>query len=257
MSDLLRATSIELFKLRRTLAFWASLLAPFLVIVMTTGLSLSRSTGARFLSGQATPWDGMMGIVLTLWCLVGLPLFVALVTALLAGLEHREHVWRRLFALPIPRWTIYMAKLLVGCGLLCLSSCVLTVGVALEGVLIHTLRPDLGLTLPIPWDLVLLRTLSLTGASLLLLAVQTWVAIRWRSFVVALGLGIGGTVATAVLKNVVGSSSPFAPVASFLPWSQPYVAVAQPQEIVFFVAILGGVCIAALGCWEVVRRDVE
>lgn len=222
---------------------------------MTIALSLSRGTGARFLSEQVTPWDGMMGVVLSLWCLVGLPLFVALMTALLAGLEHREHAWRHLFALPIPRWTIYVAKLLGGCGLLCLSSCVLAVGMALEGVLIHTLRPDLGLTLPIPWDLILLRTLSITGASALMLTVQTWVAIRWRSFVVALGLGIGGSVTTVVLRNVNESSS-FAPVARFFPWSQPYFAFTYPQELIFVVAILGGVCIAALGCWEVVRRDV-
>ncbi len=256
MSDLLRATSIECFKLRRTLALWASLLVPLLVTVMTTALGLSRGTGARFLPEQVTPWDGMTGVVLSLWCLVGLPLFVALMTALLAGLEHREHAWRHLFALPIPRWTIYVAKLLVGGGLLCLSSCVLAVGMALEGVLIHTLRPDLGLSLPIPWDLILLRTLSFTLASALLLAVQTWVAIRWRSFVVALGLGIGGAVTTVVLRNVNESSS-FAPVARFFPWSQPYFAFTYPQASIFVVAILGGVCIAALGCWEVVRRDVE
>jgi len=256
MNDLLRATGIEFFKLRRTLALWTSLLVPLLVTVMTTALGLSRGTGARFLAEQVSPWDGMTGVTLSLWCLVGLPLFVALMTALLAGLEHREHAWRRLFALPIPRWTIYVSKLLVGGSLLCLSSCILIVGMALEGLLIHTLRPDLRLTLPIPWDLLLLRTLSFTVASTLLLAVQTWVAIRWRSFVVALGLGIGGSVTTVVLRNVNESSS-FAPVARFFPWSQPYFAFTYPQQSIFVVAILGGVLIAALGCWEVVRRDVE
>lgn len=256
MSDLLRATGIECFKLRRTLALWASLLVPLLVTVMTTALGLSRGTGAHFLPEQTSPWDGMTGVVLSLWCLVGLPLFVALMTALLAGLEHREHAWRHLFALPIPRWTIYIAKLLVGGGLLGLSACILAVGMVLEGVFIHALRPDLGLSLPIPWDLILLRTLSFVGASLFTLAVQTWVAIRWRSFVVALTLGIGGSVTTVVLRNVNESSS-FAPVARFFPWAQPYFAFMYPQMSLFVVAILGGVLMAALGCFEVVRRDVE
>ncbi len=256
MNDLLRAIGIECFKLRRTLALWASLLVPLLVIVMTTALGLSRGAGARFLPEQTSPWDGMTGVVLSLWCLVGLPLFIALMTALLAGLEHREHAWRHLFTLPIPRWTIYMAKLLVGGGLLCLSACILAVGMALEGVLIHALRPGLGLSLPIPWDLIGSRTLSFVGASLLMLAVQTWVAIRWRSFVVALTLGIGGSVTTVVLRNVNESSS-FAPVARFFPWAQPYFAFMYPQMSLFVVAIVGGVLVAALGCFEVVRRDVE
>lgn len=256
MSDLLRATYIECFKLRRTLALWASLLVPLLITIMTTALGLSRGTGARFLPEQTSPWDGMTGVVISLWCLVGLPLFVALMTALLAGLEHREHAWRHLFALPIPRWTIYIAKLLVGGGLLCLSACILAVGMAIEGVLIHVLRPDLGLSLPIPWNLTLLRTLSFVGASLFMLAVHTWVAIRWRSFVVALTLGIGGSVTTIVLRNVNESSS-FAPVAQFVPWAQPYFAFTSPQMSLFVVALIGGVLMSILGCLEVVRRDVE
>jgi hypothetical protein len=64
----------------------------------------------------------MVNPVLFLWCLLGLPHLVALETALLAGSEHRENTWKHLFALPIPRWTICAAKLLVGSGLVGLST---------------------------------------------------------------------------------------------------------------------------------------
>jgi ABC-2 type transport system permease protein len=257
--DLVRASRVEVLKLRRTLALWAALLVPLLVVAMTTALNLSRETGPRVAGGPVTPWDSLMlNLVLFLWCLLGLPLFVALETALLAGLEHRENSWKHLFALPIPRWAIYAAKLLVGAGLVGLSSLVLAPGIGLEGLILLTFRPDQGLTTPIPWDLILGRSFSFTAAALLMLSIQTWVAIRWRSFVVPVGLGIGGTIAGLIL----GISGRSALLASYFPWSLPYAVLARDaasghsQQNALFIGILGGVLVAGLGCWDVVRRDV-
>ncbi len=147
MIDLVRSTRMELLKLPRTLALWAAIFVPLVVIALTTVINLSHATGSRFDPVQPNGWDSLMlNLVLFLWCLLGLPLFVALKTALLAGLEHRENSWKHLFALPIQRWTIYAAKMLVAAGLLCLTSLTLAVGTGLEGFrIILALRPDLGL----------------------------------------------------------------------------------------------------------------
>jgi len=265
MIALVRATRVEVLKLRRTLALWASLLVPLAVIVMTTAMNLSRAAGTRFDPDQPNSWDSLMlDLVLFLWCLVGLAPFVSLETALLAGLEHRENTWKHLFALPIPRWTIYVPKLLIAFVLVCISSLVLALGTGLEGLVILTVRPDLGLTQTIPWALILLRSFSFVPAALLMLAVQTWVAIRWRSFTIAMGLGIGCTVIGIMLlrslRNI--ASTPYGPVlASLFPWSLPYVVIARQatpdlRETALLAGILGGALIAASGCWDVVRRDV-
>ena len=265
MSDLLRATRMEVLKLRRTLALWASVLVPLAVIAMTTAMNLSRATGTRFDPDQPNGWDSLMlDLVLFLWCLVGLPLFVSLETALLAALEHRENAWKHLFALPIPRWSIYAPKLLVGFGLVCISSLVLAVGIGLEGMLLLKVRPDLGLTWPIPWGLILLRSFAFVPTVLLMLAVQTWVATRWRSFTVAMGLGIGSTVVGMMLlrslRNI--ASTPYTPMlTSVFPWSLPYVVLARQatpdlRETALLAGLVGGAVIAVLGCWDVVHRDV-
>jgi ABC-2 type transport system permease protein len=265
MSDLVRATRMEILKLRRTLALWAALLVPLAVILMTTALNLSRARGTRFDPDQPNGWDSLMlDLVLFLWCLIGLPLFVALETALLAGLEHRENTWKHLFALPIARWTIYTAKVLVAAGLVAISSLVLALGTVIEGSIILAVRPDLGLTQPVPWGLIFQRSFAFAPAVLLMLAVQTWVAVRWRSFTVAMGLGIASTVIGIMLlrslRNIV--STPRAPLlASIFPWSLPYVVLARQatmhlREIAIVVGLVGGVLVAILGCWEFVRRDV-
>jgi hypothetical protein len=60
MIDLVRATRMEVLKLRRTLALWASLLVPLAVIAMTTAMNLSRATGTRFDPDQPNGWESLM-----------------------------------------------------------------------------------------------------------------------------------------------------------------------------------------------------
>ena len=178
MNELFRAMQVEVFKLRRTLALWSSLLVPAVVIAMTMAVNLSRSQGTEFVLDHPNGWDTLMlDQTLVLWCFVLLPLFIALEAALLAGLEHRENTWKQMFALPVRRWTIYVSKLIVGMALVCLSSLVLAAGTAFQGWLLVTFRPDLGVTYPIPWNLILLRNFGFVPVVLLLFAVQLW----WQS----------------------------------------------------------------------------
>jgi hypothetical protein len=272
MTDLVRGIRVELLKLRRTLALWSSLLVPAVVIGMTMVVNLSRSRGTEFVLDRPNGWDTLMlDQTLVLWCFVLLPLFVALEAALLAGLEHRENTWKHLFALPVRRWTIYVSKLVVGMALVFLSSLVLAVGTAFQGWLLVKFRPDLGVTYPIPWNLIILRNFGFVPVVFLLLAIQLWVAIRWRSFTVPMGLGITGTLIGVMLLRTLKNSisTPSGPlIASLFPWSLPYIMIAPMansslpeataglRETALVVGVFGGLLVSILGCWETSRRDV-
>ena len=268
MNELLRVTRVEIFKLRRTLAFWSSLLFPSVVIVMTMVMNLSRIHETRIVMDHPNGWDTLMlDQTLVLWCFVLLPLFVALETALLAGLEHRENTWKYLYALPVRRWTIYMSKLIVGMVLVCITSLVLAVGTAVQGLLLLTFRPDLGLTSPIPWSQIFLRNCGFVPVVFFMLAVQLWVAVRWRTFTVPIGVGIAGTLISVMLLRTLKNSvsTPVGPlIASLFPWSSPYIMIAPNlpeatvglRETALLIGLVGGLCVSILGCWETVRRDV-
>lgn len=272
MNELFRAMQVEVFKLRRTLALWSSLLIPAVVIAMTMAVNLSRSQGTEFVLDHPNGWDTLMlDQTLVLWCFVLLPLFVTLEAALLAGIEHRENNWKHLFALPVHRWTIYGSKLIVGMALVCVSSLVLAIGTAFQGWLLVEFRPDLGVTYPIPWDLIILRNFGFVPVVFLLLAIQLWVAIRWRSFTVPMSVGIAGTLIGVMLLRTLKNSfsTPSGPwIASMFPWSMPYImiapisnstlpeATAGLQETALLAGVLGGLFVSVLGCWETLRRDV-
>ena len=168
MSALVRATRVEVLKLRRTLALWASVLVPLLVLGMTGANILARDTSGPLGNPQAGPWNSLtINFVFFLWCLVALPLLVALETALLAGVEHRENSWKHLFALPVPRWSLYTAKLVVASLLLAVSSLVLAIGVGLEGQVLDAVHPVLGLAPPVPWGPIFSAAATLLGSGAL------------------------------------------------------------------------------------------
>jgi len=272
VADFLRVAIIEAMKLRRTLALKVSIIVPLALIGLTLAVNLARTSGSEFVGDHPNGWDTLMlDQTLVLWCFVLLPLFVTLEAALLAGIEHRENSWKHLYALPIPRWTIFASKLIVGFALVVISSVVLALGTVVQGWILVTFRSDFGLPPAIPWDLIVLRNFGFLPAVPFMLAIQIWVAIRWRSFTVPMAVGIAATMITIMLLRTLksGDSTPFGPLlAAIFPWSIPYIviaplsqsylpeALANLRQVAFAVGLTGGLAASFLGCWEATRRDV-
>lgn len=207
-----------------------------------------------FKSATFDAWTDLSNLAAIFWALLMLPLFVTLQSALLAGLEHRNDQWKYLYALPLPRWTIYAAKQVGVVALMALSHLALLVLILLGGGLLSLLRPGLGFETGIPWSELVQRMVVIYLASWLIIAIHTWVGLRWQSFVVALGVGCVLTVAgVAIINSQWGS---------FYPWALPGTLVNQLNKGVpfpwseFLVGSLGGIAVALLGCWDVTRREV-
>jgi ABC-2 type transport system permease protein len=251
---LIRATRAELRKLRNTLAVLVVVVVPIAVLLMLGANIATRDPGAR-LPG-ADPWMALLdNFSLWLWGHLALPLLVALVTALLAHIEHTDNHWVRLFALPTPRWAIYAAKLITAMLLLSLSSLVLALGIGLTGLLLDALNPARGLHPPVPWGEIGSQVIAVDAASALLISLQAWLALRWQNFSVACGVGIGGTVVGLVATFSTRGS------AGLLPWNMPVAVVPVPPNGTWSLPLLAvsvgaGLIVAALGCWDLVRRDV-
>jgi len=253
MNALARALSAETLKLRGTLALWLSLIAPTVVVA----LFVLQLTFSNMGDGPPDPpdeaWFMFAQGTLIVWTFLMLPLFVTLESALLAGLEHANHQWRHLLALPVPRGVHYLAKQFVLIGLVALAMAVLLVLIALGGWLLGHLQPRLGIAGPPPWELLLPRIGGVFAAALLIIALHTWLAIRWRSFTVAVSIGMVATVA----GYLIGQSDRFGPL---YPWSMPAQVLADKGERFEFVVIasvLGAVVVTLIGFVDFLRREVE
>ena len=249
MVALYRALSAELLKTKRTLAFWLTLLAPLPIILLAL---INFMQDYEWLKREEL-WPTLVHNVFVLWNLLLMPLFITLETGLLNALEHNNKMWKQLYALPVPRWTVYASKQIVALGLIGLSNFALaamTVGV---GLLIRALRPHLSFSAPIPWAPLAQSAVLGYLAAGLILSLHLWVSARWPSFVAAMGAGIVMTVAGVVLI-----SSDWAKV---YPWTLPGLAsigYIEGDAIAAQVALgfLGGIVVALAGGWDVTRREI-
>ncbi|HET6597258.1 MAG TPA: ABC transporter permease [Anaerolineales bacterium] len=250
MIALSRATRAELLKIKRTLALWLAFITPLAIVgLMFVATILS--------PGNADPnvnaWGEFSQVIFLFWSLLMLPLFITLETALLSELESTEKHWKHLFALPIPRAALYIAKLLVGAGLIALSTMVLWGGILLAGTSLRWLKPGVGFEFSIPWLETLQTALLIYLAAWLILALHTWISLRWRSFTGSVGVGMIATVIGVFIT--VGAER----WARFYPWMFPSLAMGSDSQIVLQVlllGIIGGIVVTVAGCWDMIRQDV-
>lgn len=245
-----RAVRAEMLKLKHTLALWMVLIAPLAVVVLIViELALNVPSKPSTLT-PAQAWQGLGGMIFTLWCLLMLPLFVTLQTALLAGLEHGNAQWKHLLALPVPRSVHYLGKLSVVLGMVVASYALLFILIVPAGFVLMVTTPQMGIVgMPHLGGLVPPVAASL-GASLLIAALQTWIALRWRSFTLAVSVGMVATVA----GFIIGQSQ----YGRFYPWTLPVQAFVKDGAntgLALALGLVGGLLVAVLGLVDFLRRE--
>jgi len=159
------------------------------------------------------PYDRWLFSGEGIWAFFMLPMSVTALTALVAQMEHGPKSWDHLRALPLPRWRLYAAKSVAVISVVALMS-VLTLALTWAAVeaasaLKPAVRPE-GAPDLAKHALILVKML---GASILLIAVQLWMVLRFSSFVPGLALGIGGTFFAVVATS--------AEAGVFMPWQMP------------------------------------
>ena len=201
MKDLWISLHSEFYKTRKTLAFLSAILLPLLLCSLIAfgflwhaqklaayppQLQWMRFSGAFF---------GVMGSFL-------LPVLIIFQTYSINAIEHQSQMWKSLFALPIPKWTLYSAKFLYALFLnvLCLSAFaffILALGFLLSKLDARLRFDEYNFILP-----VLKFHLKFLMASIGLLSIQFFLSLFWDDFLKPMGIGILLTVVGLVTVNL-------------------------------------------------------
>ena len=230
---MLRVLTVELRKLNRSLASALAIAAPGLIAVFTFFNILRGKT--------AQPWDMWMVSAAGIWAFFMLPMSVTALTALIAHMEHGPRTWDHLRALPLPRWTLYAAKIL---------SVFLVLAAMSVGVFAFTWAA-VKLAVVIKPELAPTALGRMYLAATLVVVIQLWIALRWSSFVPGLVVGIGGTFFAVVATA--------AKVGVFLPWQMPVNMLATEGwrlQTALGLGFGGGLVLLALMLWHLSRREV-
>ena len=242
---LLRALHAELLKLKRTLAFRVIFVLPLLVALLQFFIVLR----TKKFPAEFDLWHTIGTSSLQIWAVFMMPLLIALETALLNGIEHSDRQWKHIFALPVPRHAVYVAKVIVAQGLILISTLTLSLLTVVAGIVATYLRPELTNAGPIPFGWFAKYTTLVWAASWLIIAIHTWVATRWSGFPVPLGAGIGGTFFALFAAS--------ASLGKYYPWLLPMNLFIDGRfKAALVLGIAGGIVATIIGCLEFVRRDV-
>lgn len=262
IQDLVRALQAERLKLKNTLAFWLTLISPAVIVLMQVLMAYKRSTYNNPML-DADVWGTYATGTMVYWSLLMLPLFVTLETALVAQLEHSQGGWKHLFTLPIARGALYAAKQIGSLGLIAISLVIVVILTVLGGLSLRLIAPGYGFEAKPPVAAIVTFAMFVFVSSWLVIAIQTWVAQRWSSFVVASGVGIAMTI---IGVFVIQSD-----YAGYYPWTLPVLVANGFNERIHPLNILdestqpflelgfgsvGGLIVAIIGGWDVVRQEV-
>ncbi len=211
---MLTTVRVEFAKLKRSLALLLCVAAPIFVALLALLIGLD--------GDKPVPWPMFTTSGAAMWAYFMLPMSVTALTVLVAQIEHGAKAWNAVLALPVPRSRIFAAKALVVVALVAAMTIAVFALIFLAGFVLEAAKAGDKLTgVPRPGDAARLLAKMFAG-SLLLIAIQLWTALRFRSFVPPLVLGIGGTfVAVAATAAKQGA---------WFPWLIPVSALAKDAE---------------------------
>ncbi len=252
-----RTLSAEVLKCRRTLIFWLAAGAPFFATFLLFNIFYFKGHQIIRSDGDPNPWTTYLGMIEDLWGLFLFPSYVVLQAALLLSLEHQSGAWKHLYALAVPRWTVYFGKLTLCVGLVTWCICLLYALTEGSGMLLTLLRPELGFGRYDVSPVILRGYTKLWLAGLGIVGIQHYVSFRYPNFIVPTAFGFAMTVAAVSLFNQ--------PAIQYIPYAFPvaalkYLKYVNPdfplldQQAYLSLAVF--VVVSLLGCREVGRRDV-
>lgn len=242
-----RAFRVEWTKLKHTSIPWLVLLMPASVTALIA-LTWILQRAPKVPPAPALAWLNLEHDVFSMWCLL-LPMCVALLSTLLVGLEHGNTQWKHLLALPVSRGAHYLGKWWMTIALLaltyvCLFACLLLAG---RGLMLVAPRGLAGW--PSWYALVVPLVLSL-GASMLIVALQTWIAMRRSSFGLPIAVGVLATIASIPM---MGSKW-----AHYFPWTLPELPLRAPAHfgmVTLAIGLAGGCVVGLLGLADFLHRE--
>ena len=238
---MLRLAEVEFRKLRGSLVLLLITLPPLLPGLLIAIAIASYDGPPR--------WAQLLDqLTLPLWAMFLNPTLLATLATLMGDVEYRNNGWDFTLTQPHSRWRIFLAKLIV---IVPLHAVMLAIAVGFAIIMGGAVGSITG-KLP-TGDLTLheyaLFVVRMAAGSFGILALQLWVALRWRNFLLPLSLGIGGTLVTlAVLMT--GTSD-----ADWFPWIVALRSSMGEGATEFaWTGLAMGVVVAALMLVDLQRR---
>lgn len=190
MSTFLINTRTELWKCRKTAAYWLTLVgSAFIPLFLTVGYIAD----PKEFVGDLGPnhWSGHIKMVWQASAALVFPFYAIIVTSLVVQIEYRNNTWKQVYASPRSYADIFFSKfcivqlLIVGCFLL--FNLFLLTGPLLANSFSSQYKFS---DTPIPWERLVTLTAKQYIAILGMTSIQYWLSLRIKNYIAPLGIGL-------------------------------------------------------------------
>ncbi|HET6331426.1 MAG TPA: ABC transporter permease [Holophagaceae bacterium] len=198
----LNALLSERIKLRRSLLGWLILCGGLFVPTIMFAVRMRRLQQLSVLHQAGVYWQRHWMESWESISIMILPLMVALIATLILQVEYKNNTWKQVHTSPQSWGTIFSAKLAMAFWALLQLFLVLNAGLYLAGALPSLFARGTGpLSSPIPFAFLVKLNTSCFVDCLPILALEFLLALRFRNFLVPVGVGAGGWILSLVLIN--------------------------------------------------------
>ena len=192
------STKAELIKTKRSASFWLSLIGSAVIpLIFFLMYVVEPKNSERF---QVKPWELHFTQGWQAFAAFLLPMFVILICSLIPQIEYKNNTWKQVFASPQSVGNIFFSKYLSIIMMILFLFLMFNIFMLLSGAVPNLFVPEYTfLQNSIDWG-ALLKLNFKTFVSLLgIISIQYWVGLRFKNFIVPIGIGLGLLVCSMIL----------------------------------------------------------
>lgn len=258
--------STEMLKLRRTVAWWLTIVFPLGSVLL--GSLILYAQRDRVSADQVMYINNFCGMVAFF-----LPFYAVLMVSFFCQIEHRNSMLKHLYALPVTRRAFYYGKLAAILTLLSVAFLLTLIFLYLSFFILGFITPKLRLTSEFAHGYLFLLMARTFISAFALVVIQYLLSMKWKNVVAAVSVGTGLIILPIAVMFVMGitglitNQKLFQWLPVYNPYSYPFSFVLNVssggsvrQEFFhthLLVWFLAGCLLAGIGYQELRKRNIK
>jgi len=183
-------TKAEFLKSKRTAAIWITIIGAAFI----PALNFARLVFDPYRlvpAAKDNPWGFIFNDNWKMCTAVMIPIFVILITSLLVQIEYKNNTWKQVYSSPRSNADIFFSKFLVINAMILLCLLLFNVFIILFSYAANLVEKQYGFfASPVPWKTFWSLLWKIYYGVMAMIAIQYWLSLRFRNFIVPICLGI-------------------------------------------------------------------
>ena len=225
------STKAELIKTKKSASFWLSMIgsAVIPVILFLIYVLMPEKNYAKF---EQKPWETHFIQGWQAFSLFLLPMFVILICSLIPQIEFKNNTWKQVFSSPQSTGHIFFSKYLAIIIMVLFLFLMFNTLMLLSGSTADLFYSKYTfLNRQIDWLTVIKVNTKVFISLLAIIAMQYWLGLRFRNFIVPIGIGLGLLITCIMLTPWQHSNK--------LPYSLPFQAFLSMEKDKADISVFG------------------